>query len=185
VERLPVGQLHGVGPATETKMHRLGLFTGADLRAQTLEFLVGHFGKAGRHYHLLSRAIDDRPMVPERDRKSAGAENTFIRDLTTSEAIEAELRPLSEKVWRTCEKHGLQGRIATLKVTYADFRQITRSRSSARPVASREELDRIALHLLRQVFPLEKGVRLVGVSLSGFSAAPAGTAEQLALTFAL
>jgi nucleotidyltransferase/DNA polymerase involved in DNA repair len=70
VENLPVGKFHGVGPATTAKMNRLGIETDLDLRAQTLPFLQGHFGKSGSYYYWIARGIDDRPVRANRVRKS-------------------------------------------------------------------------------------------------------------------
>src|SRR6187551_2549917 len=70
VEALPVGRFHGAGPATEARMHRLGIRTGADLKAQSLSVLQRHFGKAGPTYHAIARGIDERPVRPGRIRKS-------------------------------------------------------------------------------------------------------------------
>ena len=82
MEDLPVGKFHGVGPVTAAKMNRLGIRTGLDLRAQSLDFLAGHFGKAADYYHGVARGHDERPVEADRVRKSVGAENTFARDLT-------------------------------------------------------------------------------------------------------
>jgi DNA polymerase IV len=82
VEALPVERFHGVGPATAARMKELGIFTALDLRAKDETFLLKHFGKAGRHFYWICRGIDHRPVLPNRIRKSIGAENTFPRDLT-------------------------------------------------------------------------------------------------------
>jgi DNA polymerase-4 len=74
VEDLPVGKFHGVGPVTAEKMNRLGIFTGADLRRQSLAFLQQHFGKSGPWYHAIANGEDHRPVVPNRPRKSSGSE---------------------------------------------------------------------------------------------------------------
>jgi DNA polymerase IV len=71
----------------------------------------------------------------------------------------------------------------TLKVKYADFEQITRSRSTATGVAGREELERLSLNLLAPLFPMKKGVRLLGVSLSSFDDEAAKDSRQLRLGF--
>ena len=81
VEALPIGKFHGVGPVTAAKMHQLGIFTGADLRCQSLPFLQQHFGKSAAWYFAIARGQDDRPVVPDRPRKSSGSETTFARDL--------------------------------------------------------------------------------------------------------
>src|SRR5829696_9905243 len=98
VETLPVGRFHGVGPATEAKMHRLGIQTGADLKAQPLSVLEQHFGKAGPYFQDIARGIDHRPVRPDRVHKSAGAENTFARDLFGSDEMRAELQPILDKI---------------------------------------------------------------------------------------
>src|SRR5215203_4782094 len=116
VEALPVGRFYGIGPATEAKMHRLGIRTGADLRAQPLPVLEQHFGKAGPYYHAISHGIDHRRVCPDRIRKSVGAETTFSRDLVEMDEMRAELQPILDKVWRWCEGTGIRGRTVTLKV---------------------------------------------------------------------
>jgi DNA polymerase-4 len=166
VERLPVGKFHGIGPATAAKMNGLGIHTGADLKAQSLALLQERFGKAGTYYYWISRGIDERPVQPDRVRKSVGAENTFERDLWTFEDLGAELQPILDKVWRYCGQAGIRGRTVTLKLKYQDFEQITRSRSFAAPVESRAVLENASLGLLSPLFPLGKGVRLLGVTLS-------------------
>jgi DNA polymerase-4 len=114
VETLPVGRFHGIGPATAAKFNSLGIRTGLDMRDQTLAFLEAHFGKAGAYYYWISRGIDERPVRANRIRKSVGAENTFISDLTEFDAMVAELQPLVDKVWRHCENTGSRGRTVTL-----------------------------------------------------------------------
>jgi DNA polymerase IV len=181
VETLPVRKFHGIGPATAAKMNQLGIFTGRDLKAQSLSFLQERFGKAGSFYHAIARGIDPRPVRPDRVRKSIGAENTFPKDLTGFEAMKAELQPLLDTVWRHCEQTGIRGRTVTLKVKYEDFRQITRSRSLAGRVESRSGLERVSLELLSSLFPMAKGVRLLGVTLSSLNTDEETEARQLSL----
>ncbi|WP_445503413.1 DNA polymerase IV [Microvirga sp. G4-2] len=147
VEALEVGRFHGIGPATTTKMHSLGIYTGLDLRSQSLEFLQQHFGKAGSYYYWIARGVDHRPVQPDRTRKSVGAENTFSRDLTTFEEMKQSLEPIIDKVWRFCEGSNIRGRAVTLKVKYAGFQQVTRSRSFASPVDSKAALERASVEL--------------------------------------
>jgi DNA polymerase IV len=181
VEVLPVGKFHGVGPATTAKMNRLGIETGLDLKAQTLSFLQQHFGKSGPYFYWIARGIDDRPVRADRIRKSIGAENTFSHDLFTFEAARDALVPIVDKVWRHCETSGTRGRTVTLKIKYTDFRQITRSRSLAAGIEERTALERIGLDLLKAQFPVAKGIRLLGISLSTFAPADLCDAEQLPL----
>jgi len=181
VEALPIGRFHGVGPATEARMHRLGIRTGADLKAQSLSVLQRHFGKAGPTYHAIARGIGERPVRPGRIRKSVGAERTFFRDLREPEEMRTELRPILDKVWRWCETTGGRGRTVTLKVKYADFRQITRSRSLSHDVESRDVLERISLDLMAPLTPAAQGVRLIGIKLSALTTQDLDRAPQLSL----
>ncbi len=182
VAALPVARFHGVGPATAAKMERLGIVTGRDLRAQSLAFLQAHFGKAGPHYHAIARGVDERPVRPDRIRKSVGAENTFSADLHDFAAMRDALQPILDKVWAAAERLGLRARTVTVKVKYADFRQVTRARSLVQPVDGRAALEQVSLAILRPLTPPRRGVRLLGVTLSSF-AAPAGAGEQTSLLF--
>ena len=165
VEGLPVGRFHGVGPKTAEKMNRLGIHTGADLKAQTLEFLQQYFGRSGAYYHAIARGHDERRVVPNRPRKSVGSETTFMEDLDRPSAVEEGVASVLGDVWSYCERTGIVGRTVTVKIKYADFRIVTRSRTLEKSVESREILERTARDLVRSIFPLEKKVRLLGVSL--------------------
>jgi DNA polymerase IV len=180
VQDLPVSKFHGIGPATSAKMNGLGIFTGMDMRNQTLEFMTANFGKAGTYYYWISRGIDERPVRANRIRKSIGAENTFSQDLADYEALAAELQPLIEKVWRHCEITGARGRTATLKVKFSDFELITRSRSVA-VIDSASDLSSLALELLKQLMPPKKAIRLLGISVSGFTDPEPEDEDQLPL----
>src|SRR5580692_731120 len=169
VETLPVRKFHGVGPATAAKMGRLGIKTGLDLRAQNLAVLQQHFGKAGPYYYWAARGVDERPVRADRIRKSVGAENTFAADLFTYEAARDSLRAIVDKVWGYCEGSGLRGRTVTLKVKFANFQQITRSRTGQMQIRTRSELEELGNALLEPLFPVAKGVRLLGVSLSSLA----------------
>jgi DNA polymerase-4 len=166
VADLPVGKFHGIGPATAAKMNRLGLITGADLREQTLVSLQRHFGKMGSYYYQIARGIDDRPVRPNRLRKSIGAENTFAADLFSEAEARTALHPIAAKVWRHCEAARLHGRTVTLKVKYADFHQVTRSRTIQEAITSPAQLEHLVLPLLSPLFPVAKGIRLLGLTLS-------------------
>ena len=181
VETLPVSKFHGIGPATTERMNALGIFTGLDMRNQSLEFMNANFGKAAAYYYWISRGVDDREVRANRIRKSVGAENTFSSDLTEFEPMVAELQPLIDKVWRHCDEKGSRGRTVTLKVKFADFELISRSRTLAGVVGSRNEFEIVSAELLKALFPMQKAVRLLGVSISGFKLDEIRRAEQIAL----
>jgi DNA polymerase-4 len=182
VEGLAVKKFHGVGPATADKMHRLGIQTGADLKAQSLQFLTQHFGKAGPYFYGIARGIDERRVKPDRVRKSVGAEDTFAQDIHSYDPALEGVRPLIAKVWRYCEANAIRAKTVTLKVKYADFTQITRARTGERSFASASEIEETIGSLLKPVFPPTKGVRLLGVTLSSLEQADLIQADQLQLT---
>ena len=162
-------------------MERLGILTGADLREKPLEFLQQHFGKSGDWYYRIARGIDERPVQPDRERKSVGAEDTFAEDVFELEPAKAELVVLAAKVWRYCEDRGFSGRTVTLKVKYADFQIITRSRTLHGPIRSEQELRELASALLEATFPTPKGIRLLGITLSSLQSDPDAAEPQLSL----
>lgn len=168
VAGLDVGRFHGIGPVTAAKMNRLGIRTGADLRARSVEFLTEHFGKSGSWYWAISRAIDDRPVRSDRPRKSAGSETTYFEDLSRPADIEAGVLEQLDDAWSYCEKAGIAGRTLTVKIKYADFQIVTRSRSLTAPITDKKVAQSLCLELVRSIFPLEKNVRLLGATISGF-----------------
>jgi DNA polymerase-4 len=177
VEVLPISKFHGVGPVTAAKMHKLGIFTGADLRRQSQAFLQRHFGKSGSWYFAIARGEDDRPVVPDRPRKSSGSETTFKSDLVDPAEIERGVQTMADDVWAWCEKTQAFGRTVTVKIKYADFQQSTRSRSLSMPVTDQATLRQIGIELVRSVYPLSQGVRLVGVTLSNFQTSEIASAQ--------
>jgi len=183
VAALPVKKFHGVGPATAEKMLRLGIETGADLRGKDLAFLVSHFGKSGPYYYGIARGIDDRQVKPDRVRKSVGAEDTFASDIHAYGPAMDGMMPLIAKVWRYCEANSIAAKTVTLKVKYSDFTQITRSRTLAKGLSSEGAIEDGIRLLLEGVFPVSKGIRLLGVTLSSLEPRTQPCTEQLSLTW--
>ncbi|TCQ16932.1 impB/mucB/samB family protein [Rhizobium sp. PP-CC-3G-465] len=166
VEGLAVKKFHGIGPATAEKMHKLAIETGADLKAQSLQFLSQHFGKSGPYFCGIARGIDDRQVRPDRVRKSVGAEDTFVQDIEDLDLATYELKPLAEKVWSYCEAKGFSGKTITVKIKYSDFTQATRSRSNGLPFANCNDVLVTAAGLLATIYHFNRSVRLLGVTLS-------------------
>ena len=181
VEELPVRKFHGVGPVTAAKMNGLGIHTGLDLKRQTREFLTAQFGKAGDYFYHLARAEDDRPVVADQMRKSLGAETTFARDLVAWDEVAPALEPVYAKLWAAYTRHGMTARTVTVKIKFANFRQITRSRSCVEAIASRAMIEQLSLDLLQPHFPPARGVRLLGIALSNFDTVTASESRQKAL----
>ncbi len=171
VASLPVAKFHGVGPVTAARMQRLGIQTGADLRAQSLAFLQQHFGRSAAWYLGVAKGEDDRPVVADRPRKSSGSETTFERDLTAPDEIESGVEAMADDVWAWCDKTKAFARTVTVKVKFADFHQVTRSRSFSGAIMSGALLRRASVELVRMLLPTNKGVRLLGVTVSNFHTA--------------
>jgi DNA polymerase-4 len=111
------------------KMHRLGIFNGLDLKGFSEYDLIRHFGKQGSYYYHIARAIDNREVQPNRERKSVGAENTFEYDIDDPDEMLDELEKIGQTLYRRIEKSKAYGRTLTIKIKFSDFKQITRSKT--------------------------------------------------------
>lgn len=182
IGQLAVDDFYGVGPRTARKMHDLGLFKGEDLRNADLQMLIRNFGKAGIFFHQIANGIDDRPVMPHRERKSVGIENTFQEDITTKDGMLTQLEILEKGLWERIKKHGAFGKTITLKVKYNDFDQITRSQTFSEPVVNPGQLRSVIRDLLN-LAALEKPVRLLGISVSNFPPKENSGPLQLTIDF--
>lgn len=183
IAAMPVRRIHGIGPVTARRMQALGIETGADLRDRDLHFLQSHFGNAADYYYRASRGEDDRPVRERQERKSVSVEDTFFDDLVEEEALIAELDRIAGNLWDRIERAQTWGRTVTLKIKFADFRIITRSRSFAMPVRSPELIARTGRELLRAQLPLRMGARLLGLGVHNLGGGGTdGMEGQLALS---
>ena len=165
VASLPVARFHGIGPVTARKMEGLGILTGADLRDWSLAALQARFGSAADWYWRICRGIDEREVKPDRPYKSVSAERTFDEDLSEPQRLAAELGRIAGYAWARVERADVAGRTVTLKVKFADFTIITRSKSFPLNVAGPEAFAAAGQALLAALHPLPKGVRLLGLGL--------------------
>ncbi|MDR0247018.1 MAG: DNA polymerase IV [Burkholderiales bacterium] len=172
VRHLPIGDFFGIGKATETKMKKLGIHTGADLLRWSQDALVTHFGKAGYWYASLARGEDPRPVRAHRERKSLGNEITFALDITSSDVLREELFRQLTELMSKLERRGWQATTVTVKVKYADFEQVTRSWTHRQPLNKARAQESIC-ELLERTEAGMRPVRLVGVTLSGLAMAEA------------
>lgn len=164
---LPIEKFWGIGPKTADRMHRMGIFTGFDLRKVSEQHLVEVFGKSGSIYYNFALGIDMRPVETDFERKSVGCERTFETDIHQPTILIIELYHAVLELVERIAKSSFSGHTLTLKIKYSDFRQITRSMSSASILITKDEILPVAKSLLRQVpvSPTMK-VRLLGLSVS-------------------
>ncbi len=162
---LDVGRLWGVGPATRRRLEALGIATVSDLAQVPEDVLVGALGNAqGQHLHALAWNRDERRVVPTREAKSIGHEETFPRDLIDRARVAREVARIADRVGARLRDAGRIGRTVQLKLRYHDFRTITRSRTLADPTDIGAQIGAVARALLDAV-ELGDGVRLLGVSV--------------------
>jgi DNA polymerase-4 len=161
---LPLARLWGVGPATLARLQTIGVRTVGDVAKLPEATLVSALGAAhGSHLSQLAHNIDDRDVTPERATKSIGNEETFPRDVRARAELEREIVRLADRVAGRLRHAGLAARTITLKVRFADFRTITRSRTEPEPTALSTDITAIARKLLAAV-DVAEGVRLLGLS---------------------
>jgi DNA polymerase-4 len=178
---LPIRALWGIGPVTARRLEGIGVRTVGDLAALPQAALERRLGTAqGGHLAGLSRGEDNRPVVPVHEAKSIGHEETFPSDLWDPEVLHRHLARMVDASAGHLRAAGLAARTVTVKVRFGDFTMVTRSHSLPLPVDAAPPIGAVATALFDSV-PLDRGVRLLGVSLSGFGDAGAGT--QLTLAF--
>ena len=122
IAQLKIEKIWGVGQKTAEKMHRMGVFTGLDLRKMSLTRLTQEFGKMGQVFHDFSRGIDNRPVISEWERKSVSCEQTFETDISENAAVTIHLYHTVLELVRRIEKNDFEGRTLTLKVKFANKR---------------------------------------------------------------
>jgi DNA polymerase-4 len=165
---LEIRKFYGVGKVTAEKMHNLGIFTGADLKNQSLEFLTGHFGKSGKHYYQVVRGIHPSPVKARRVPKSVGAERTFSENLSSEVFMLERLEHIARELESRLKPGERAGKTITLKIKYSDFRLQTRSKTLPHYISDKSLLLEVARELLYQE-PLHNSVRLLGISLSNLN----------------
>jgi len=163
---LPISKLWGAGGKTIESLALLNVKSIGDLAALSLDVLITRFGKNGRHLYLTANGIDDRPVVPYREAKSIGHEETFSEDLTDLSVMKRELLELTTKVGERLRRHERQGQTISVKIKYFDFSTHSRSLTLAEPTSDTMEIFQQGWKLLRKTEAGRKPVRLIGISVS-------------------
>jgi DNA polymerase-4 len=182
LEDLDVGLFHGVGKRTEEKMHKMNIYKGSDLKKLSRQEVIQHFGKAGKYFFSAVRGIDERLVVSHRERKSIGAERTYETDLFDIQITKEKLNEVIDIMWKRCLTKKTTGKTITLKLRFADFTTITRSKTQENEFKEPE-----VYQTLSELLPLddinEKGVRLLGATMSNFQDEEKTLPGQLRIEF--
>jgi DNA polymerase-4 len=163
---LPVSALWGVGPKTNEALERLGLHTVGDIAQTPEQTLIRALGQAaGQSLYELAWGRDDRDVIPEEPDKSISAAETFDRDIDDPEIIAKEILRMCERASSRMRQRSLFAKTITLKIRFADFTTINRSKTLPLPIDTTHEIYEIAKGLYEALAIGRARIRLVGVSL--------------------
>ena len=168
LKQMDIAKFHGVGKKTVERLHEMGIYTGADLLDVSEITLIDRFGRLGFDLYRKARGIHNSPVKSNRIRKSIGKEKTYGKILQVEEDIKKELTLLSEKVAHNLSKQDKAGKIIILKIRYADFSTLTRRKSLPQATQDSSQISQTALQLYEELAEKEKGIRLLGITVTGF-----------------
>ena len=168
LKQMDIAKFHGVGKKTVEKLHEMGIYTGADLLDVSEVTLIDRFGRLGFDLYRKARGIHNSPVKSNRIRKSIGKEKTYGKILQDEEDIKKELTLLSEKVAHNLSKQDKAGKIIILKIRYTDFSTLTRRKSLPQAIQDASQIAQTALQLYEELAEKEKGIRLLGITVTGF-----------------
>jgi len=184
IAELPVRRFHGIGRVTEQRLLARGIETGADLRRCSLDELERLFGKSGSYFYGIARGIDNRPVTPNRVRKSIGKEDTLAEDCADRGQMLTILGDLAQRVSALVKGRQTSGLTLTLKVKYSDFQTVTRSHTQLEPIEDADVMLALAEQLLAKTEAGDRPVRLLGLTVSNLTTEiPVETSPQLDLPF--
>ena len=178
VKQLPIGKFYGIGPATEQKMQDIGIYTGEDLLAWSLDELKPIFGKASSYYYNAARGMDEREVESQRERKSIGSEKTFSEDLSDPEEMLKKLQQLATEVWQEMQVKEVTARTITVKVKFDDFVQVTRTKTISSDIDELQDITMYLKELLYKAGIEGRRVRLLGVTVSNLGVFGRSKEEQ-------
>jgi DNA polymerase IV len=164
---LPADMLWGVGPKTSARLTELGIYTIGDVAKWPESELVRMFGENGRDLSQHSKGIDDRPIVTEHETKSISQEITYSRDVRDDAVLQKTLHEMSAEVGKQLRRNNLAGKTIKLKLRWPDFTTLTRQTTLSNPTDQDDEIERVALELLKAVRKPYQAVRLIGVGVTG------------------
>ena len=163
---LPILKIHGLGTKSAERLNKIGIYTVDDLLNYSEPVLTDILGSMGKEIYERIRGIDEREVGSDHGRKSLGKEMTYQKDLVTREELRDEAMIYLKKVCDILSEKDMLASVVTIKIQYADFKQITRSRSLENPTEDCEHFMPLVEELVEQI-PLDQTIRLLGVTLSG------------------
>ena len=164
---LPADMLWGVGPKTSARLTELGIYTIGDLAKWPESELIRMFGENGRDLSIHSKGIDERPIATEHETKSISQEITYSKDVRDDAMLQKTLREMSVEVGKQLRRNNLAGKTIKLKLRWPDFTTVTRQTTLTNPTDQEDEIERVALELLRAIRKPFQAVRLIGVGVTG------------------
>lgn len=174
---LPVRKLWGIGPITESRLHRIGVTTIGELAALHPSDVTSLLGQAhGTELHRLAQGVDDHPVAERGESKQVGAETTFDTDVRDRDNLSTEITGMAEAAHRRLVASGRAARTVTVKVRDSTFSTLSRSETMATATSDLPTLAATARRLAAVAVPAGTPIRLVGVSYSGLAAS-----EQVSL----
>lgn len=167
---LPIEKFHGVGKKTVKRLHDMGVYTGQDLLDVSEMVLIDTFGRFGFDLYRKARGISNSPVKADRVRKSIGKEKTYRKLLYRDEDVLKELTSLCQRVAGSLERNGKKGRTIVLKVRYGDFSTLTKRHSLDEYTDQLDIIEKEVRQLIEEIGQVEKGIRLLGVTVTNFQA---------------
>ena len=166
LDPLPITKLFGVGKKMHEILQHLGINTVKDLCNYPKAFLEDKFGEMGAHIYNMARGIDDRRVQIDGEIKSISHETTFETDLVDEEHLNNTMLHLAAKVGQRLRKRNLKGKTIQLKIRFDDFTTFTRRKTLVNYTHLTDDIYKIGLKMLKEFYPLEKPIRLIGIGVS-------------------
>ncbi|RQD68846.1 MAG: DNA polymerase IV [Tindallia sp. MSAO_Bac2] len=166
---MPAQAMYGVGNKTMEKLKALKISTIGEIAAADVSTLVTHLGSVGMDLHRKANGIDSSPVVPhlKDEMKSIGRSTTLKTDAYAADSVRSIFLSLAEDVGIRARNHRKKGTTIQITIKFNDFKSITRQTTTT-PTFYTKDLFDMGFALLKKHWPAAKGVRLIGISLTGF-----------------
>ncbi len=175
LDPLPVTAIYGIGQKTAAVISALGIKTIKELRGASADVLRTCLGNQTELFLRMANGEDDRLVTLPENPLSIGREHTFGEDIYLEDHLKPTLHSLADDVASSLRQQKYSAHTLTIKIKYADFTMITRSITLEKATSQTNEIYQTVLILLEKVKDIrKKGVRLIGISASQFTAIESG-----------